>query len=36
VFDDVRVPVANRIGEADSGWRTRDEAMHDGTIHDPG
>jgi alkylation response protein AidB-like acyl-CoA dehydrogenase len=32
VFDDVRVPVANRIGEAGSGWRTWDETMHDGII----
>jgi alkylation response protein AidB-like acyl-CoA dehydrogenase len=32
VFDDVRVPVANRIGEAGSGWKAWDEAMHDGII----
>jgi alkylation response protein AidB-like acyl-CoA dehydrogenase len=31
-FDDVRVPVANRIGEAGSGWKTWNEAMHDGII----
>ncbi len=32
VFDDVRVPVANRIGEAGSGWKTWNEAMYDGII----
>jgi alkylation response protein AidB-like acyl-CoA dehydrogenase len=32
VFDDVRVPVANRIGEVGSGWKTWDAAMHDGII----
>jgi alkylation response protein AidB-like acyl-CoA dehydrogenase len=31
-FDDVRVPVANRIGESGSGWRAWDRAMHDGII----
>ena len=32
VFDDVRVPVENRIGAAGSGWKTWDAAMHDGII----
>jgi alkylation response protein AidB-like acyl-CoA dehydrogenase len=32
VFDDVRVPVANRIGAAGSGWKTWNEVMHDGII----
>jgi len=32
VFDDVRVPVANRIGGPGTGWQTWDEAMHDGII----
>jgi alkylation response protein AidB-like acyl-CoA dehydrogenase len=32
VFDEVRVPVANRIGGAGSGWRTWNEVMHDGII----
>jgi alkylation response protein AidB-like acyl-CoA dehydrogenase len=32
VFDDVRVPVANRVGAAGSGWKTWNEAMHDGII----
>jgi alkylation response protein AidB-like acyl-CoA dehydrogenase len=32
VFDDVHVPVANRIGEVGSGWKAWDEAMHDGII----
>lgn len=32
VFNDVRVPVADRIGAADSGWATWHEVMHDGII----
>ena len=32
VFDDVRVPAANRIGAAGCGWKTWDAAMHDGII----
>ena len=32
VFDDVRVPAANRIGAAGSGWKTWDAVMHDGII----
>jgi len=32
VFDDVRVPVANRIGAAGSGWKTWDAVMRDGII----
>jgi alkylation response protein AidB-like acyl-CoA dehydrogenase len=31
-FDDVRVPVANRIGAAGSGWETWNTIMHDGII----
>jgi alkylation response protein AidB-like acyl-CoA dehydrogenase len=31
-FDDVRVPVANRIGAAGSGWETWNAIMHDGII----
>jgi len=32
VFDDVRVPVADRIGAAGSGWSTWYQVMHDGII----
>jgi len=32
VLDGVRVPVADRIGAAGSGWRTWDAVMHDGVI----
>lgn len=32
VFDDVRVPVADRIGAARSGWSTWQQVMHDGII----
>ncbi len=32
VFDDVRVPVADRVGAAGSGWSTWDHVMHDGII----
>jgi alkylation response protein AidB-like acyl-CoA dehydrogenase len=31
-FDDVRIPVANRIGEAGTGWATWDEVMHEAVI----
>jgi alkylation response protein AidB-like acyl-CoA dehydrogenase len=31
-FDDVRVPVENRIGAAGSGWETWNTVMHDGII----
>jgi len=31
-FEDVRVPVANRIGAAGSGWETWNAVMHDGII----
>ena len=31
-FDDVRVPTANRIGQAQSGWKYWDEVMHEGII----
>jgi alkylation response protein AidB-like acyl-CoA dehydrogenase len=31
-FNDVRVPAADRIGAAGSGWSTWDEVMHDGAI----
>jgi alkylation response protein AidB-like acyl-CoA dehydrogenase len=32
VFDDVRVPVTDRIGAERSGWATWDAVMHDGII----
>ncbi len=32
VFNDVRVPVSDRVGTAGSGWATWDEVMHDGII----
>jgi alkylation response protein AidB-like acyl-CoA dehydrogenase len=32
VFEDVRVPAANRIGAAGSGWKTWNAVMHDGII----
>ena len=32
VFNDVRVPVADRVGAACSGWATWDAVMHDGII----
>lgn len=31
-FDKVRVPAANRIGGAQSGWKTWDASMHEGII----
>ncbi|MEE8581401.1 MAG: acyl-CoA dehydrogenase family protein [Myxococcota bacterium] len=31
-FDDVRVPVSERLGAAGSGWRFWEEVMHDGMI----
>ncbi len=32
VFDHVRVPLADRVGAAQSGWATWDAVMHDGII----
>ena len=32
VFDEVRVPAADRIGAAGSGWQTWNEVMHDGIV----
>ena len=32
VFDDVRVPVSERVGAARSGWATWNDTMHDGII----
>jgi alkylation response protein AidB-like acyl-CoA dehydrogenase len=31
-FEDVRVPLSNRIGEAKRGWQSWDAVMHDGII----
>jgi alkylation response protein AidB-like acyl-CoA dehydrogenase len=32
VFDDVQVPISNRIGGAQAGWKYWDEVMHEGII----